>query len=207
MVRHNCQARRLDQSWDPVRAGKTRGRVIRITYICKADRSDVEMFGAQAPNNFTLNVLVEGRNANGSAKTNSRSGAKIYEVQAVANSTIVGNTVTPGATLNTAPVAGSPFSIGYTDVSLSLWRVLSVVEKESTYEITAIAHEQDKYSVIEKAVSFVPRDVTQLAEKPDPVANLQLQKSSMRRLTKCCNTSPLTGNSRHAQMSMKSGSL
>ena len=165
---------------DPVRAGKTlAGRVASgsTTTSVKLDRSDVDMFGAQAPNNFTLNVIVEGRNADGSAKTNSRSGAKIYEVQAVANSTIVGNTVTPGATLNTAPVAGSPFSIGYTDVSLTLWRVLSVVENESTYQITAIAHERDKYSVIEKSgFTFVPRDVTQLAEKPDPVANLQLQE-------------------------------
>ena len=167
---------------DPVRAGKTvSGRVIAgsTTTSVKLDRSDSDMFGAQAPTDFTLNVIVEGRNDDNSAKINSRSGAQIYEVQAVANSTIVGNTVTipSGEELNTAPVAGSPFSIGYQGLSLSLWRVLSVVENETTYEITALSHEEDKYSVIESpGFEFNPRDVTQLAEKPDPVTNLKLQE-------------------------------
>ena len=165
---------------DPVRAGKTvSGRVIAgsTTTSVKLDRSDVQMFGTQAPTDFTMNVVVEGRNTDGSVKTNSRSGAKIYEVQAVAGSTIVGNTVTPGSTLHTAPVAGTPFSIGYAELNLSLWRVLSVVENETTYQITAIAHERDKYSVIEKeGFLFNPRDITQLAEKPDPVTNLRLQE-------------------------------
>jgi predicted phage tail protein len=167
---------------DPVRAGKTvSGRVIAgsTTTSVKLDRSDSEMFGAQAPTDFTLNVMVEGRNTDGSAKTNSRSGAKIYEVQPVAGSTIVGNTVTPGSTLHTAPVAGTPFSIGYAELNLSLWRVLSVVENESTYEISAVAHEGEKYTAIESeeaSFRFAPRDITQLAEKPDPVTNLVLQE-------------------------------
>ena len=167
---------------DPVRAGKTvSGRVTSgsTTTSVKLDRSDVDMFGTQAPSTFTLNVITEGRNDDGSVKTDPRTGAIIYEVQAVADSTIVGNTVTPGEALNTAPVAGSAFSIGHDGLSLSLWRVLSVVENEATYEITALAHEQDKFSVIEETgYTFTPRDVTQLAEKPDPVTNLRLQEIS-----------------------------
>jgi predicted phage tail protein len=162
---------------DPVRAGKTvAGRVTSgsTTTAIKLDRSDVDMFGTQAPSTFTLNVITEGRNADGTAKTDPRTGALIYEVEAVADSTIVGNTVTPGATLNSAPVAGSAFAIGYDGLALSLWRVISVVENEATYEITALAHERDKYSVIEASHTFTPRDVTQLAEKPDPVTNLTL---------------------------------
>ena len=164
---------------DPVRAGKTvAGRVTTgsTTTSVKLDRSDVDMFGTQAPSTFTLNVITEGRNADGSAKTDPRTGALIYEVQAVADSTIVGNTVTPGETLNSAPVAGSAFAIGYDGLALSLWRVLSVVENEATYEITALAHEKDKYSVIEASHTFTPRDVTQLAEKPDAVTNLVLEE-------------------------------
>ena len=164
---------------DPVRAGKTvAGRVTSgsTTTAVKLDRSDVDMFGTQAPSTFTLNVITEGRNADGSAKTDPRTGALIYEVQAIANSTISGNTVTPGETLNSAPVAGSAFAIGYDGLALSLWRVLTVVENEATYEITALAHERDKYSVIEASHTFTPRDVTQLAEKPDPVTNLILEE-------------------------------
>ncbi len=164
---------------DPVRAGKTvAGRISSgsTTTSVKLDRSDVDMFGAQAPSSFVLNVITEGRNDDGSAKTDPRTGALIYEVQVVSGSTIVGNTITPGSTLNSAPVAGSAFAIGYEGLALSLWRVLSVVENESTYSITALAHEKDKYSIIEASHTFTPRDVTQLAEKPDPVTNLQLEE-------------------------------
>jgi predicted phage tail protein len=165
---------------DPVRAGKTvAGRVTSgsTTTAVKLDRSDVDMFGTQAPSTFTLNVITEGRNADETAKTDPRTGALIYEVEAVADSTIVGNTVTPGTELNSAPVAGSAFAIGYDGLALSLWRVLSVVENEATYEITALAHDRDKFSVIEQTgFTFTPRDVTQLAEKPDAVTNLVLEE-------------------------------
>tara|TARA_R100000278_G_scaffold51744_1_gene43720 strand:+ start:65 stop:1777 length:1713 start_codon:yes stop_codon:yes gene_type:complete len=115
------------------------------------------MFGTSVPATFTFNaVLADGT------------------VQAVAGSTISGNTVTPGETLRSAPLAGATYAIGYTDVSLSLWKVLSVEENESTYAITALAHERDKYGVIEASHTFTARDVTQIAEKPDPVTNLIL---------------------------------
>jgi len=162
---------------DPVRAGKTvGGRVIdgSTTTSVKIDRSDVDMFGQQTPSTFTLNVITQGRDENGNAKIDTRTGALIYEVQVVANSTISGNTVTPGATLNSAPITGSVFAIGYTGLGLSLWRVVTVEENESTYAITALAHERDKYSVIEEGYTFAPRDITQIAEKPDAVTNLTL---------------------------------
>ena len=164
---------------DPVRAGKTvAGRISSGSTIdsVKIDRSDVDMFGAQAPSSFVLNVITEGRNDDESVKTDPRTGAIIYEVQVVSGSTIVGNTITPGSTLNSAPVAGSAFTIGYDELLLSTWRVLSVVENESTYGVTALAHDSRKYAAVEAAHSFSPRDVTQLAEKPDPVTNLRLQE-------------------------------
>ncbi len=168
---------------DPVRAGKTvAGRVTSgsTTTSVKLDRTSSDMFGTQVPSTFTLNVITEGRNSDGSAKIDPRTDALIYEVEAIAECTISGNTVSmpSGTTLNSAPVAGSAFSIGYDGLSLSLWRVLSVVENEATYAITALAHERDKYSVIDADHTFTPRDVTQLAEKPDPITNLRLQEIS-----------------------------
>ena len=171
---------------DPVRAGKTvAGRVTSgsTTTSVKLDRTSSDMFGTQVPSTFTLNVITEGRNSDGTAKVDPRGARKdalIYEVEAIAGCTISGDTVTlPSDTqLNSAPVAGSAFSIGYDGLSLSLWRVLSVVENEATYAITALAHERDKYSVIDADHTFTPRDVTQLAEKPDPITNLRLQEIS-----------------------------
>ncbi len=147
---------------DPVRAGKTvGGRVIdgSTTTSVKIDRSDVDMFGQQTPSTFTLNIVL-------------RDGT----MQVVGSSTISGNTITPGATLNKAPLTGAPFAIGYTGLGLSLWRVVTVEENESTYAVTALAHERDKYSVIEESHTFAPRDITQLAEKPDAVTNLALSE-------------------------------
>jgi predicted phage tail protein len=168
---------------DPVRAGKTvAGRVTSgsTTTSVKLDRTSSDMFGTQVPSTFTLNVITESRNSDGSAKIDPRTDALIYEVEAIAECTISGNTVSmpSGTTLNSAPVAGSAFSIGYDGLALSLWRVLSVVENEATYAITALAHERDKYSVIDADHTFTPRDVTQLAEKPDPITNLRLQEIS-----------------------------
>ena len=145
---------------DPVRAGKTlAGRITSgsTTTSVKLDRTATDMFGASVPATFTFNVVL----ADGT-------------VQVVGDSTISGNTVTPGSTLNSAPLAGATYAIGYSDVALSLWKVLSVEENESTYAVTALAHERDKYGVIEASHTFTSRDVTQIAEKPDPVTNLVL---------------------------------
>jgi predicted phage tail protein len=145
---------------DPVRAGKTvGGRVIdgSTTTSVKIDRSDVDMFGQQTPSTFTLNIVL-------------RDGT----MQVVKGSTISGNTITPGSTLNKAPLTGAPFAIGYTDLTLQLFRVVTVEENESTYSVTALAHEREKYAVVEEGHTFAPRDITQLAEKPAAVTNLAL---------------------------------
>ena len=70
---------------------------------------------------------------------------------------------------------------------------LSVVENEATYAITALAHERDKYSVIDADHTFTPRDVTQLAEKPDPITNLRLQEISFEEGDKVLQRVAITG--------------
>ena len=154
---------------DPVRAGRVvAGRVTSgstITQV-KLDRSDTEMFGANAPSSFVFHsVDVDGN----------------YFF--VHDCTIVGNTVTLGTALNAlsearkAPAAGAPFNIGYADVKLTQWRVLTVAEGDGIYEVTAAAHERFKYDIIEdSSFSFGTRTVSQLGEKPDPVTNLQLEE-------------------------------
>jgi predicted phage tail protein len=154
---------------DPVRTGRVvAGRVTSgstITQI-KLDRSDTEMFGANAPSNFVFHSIDTDGNY----------------IQ-VPNSNIVGNTVTLGTALNAlsearkAPAAGAPFNIGYSDINLTQWRVLTVEEGEGVYLVTAAAHERNKYDIIEdSSFTFGARTVSQLGEKPDPVTNLQLEE-------------------------------
>ncbi len=137
---------------DPVRSGRVvAGRVTSgstITQI-KLDRSDTEMFGANAPTNFEFHTIdTDGK-----------------YIQ-VGSSNIVGNTVTPGSTPSIAPTAGAPFNIGYADVNLTQWRILTVEEGDGVFNVTAVAHERNKFSIVEDPnFSFGARTVSQLAAK------------------------------------------
>ena len=147
---------------DPLKAGTTvSGRITSgsTTSSIKLDRSDTEMFGAQAPSTFTLNLILPDGT---------------YEQKA--DCTIVGNTVTPSSAFSQAPVAGAPFAIGYEQVLLSTWRVLAVVEDDETYAITAVSYDRRKYDFIEQDIEFTPRDVTLLNEPPAAPTNLDVQE-------------------------------
>ncbi len=148
---------------DPVRAGRVvAGRISSgsTTSAIKLDRSDTEMFGANAPSDFVFHTMLPDGSYFQSSSSN-----------------IVGNTVTPGSTPSIAPTAGAPFNIGYSDVNLTQWRVLTVEEGEGVYAVTAAAHERNKYDIIEdSSFTFGTRTVSQLGEKPDPVTNLQLEE-------------------------------
>lgn len=55
----------------------------------------------------------------------------------------------------------------------SLWRVLSVSEKDQAqYDITALAYNDSKYNFVEANYALQFRDVTNLNVKPEPPANL-----------------------------------
>ena len=154
---------------DPVRTGRVvAGRVASgstLTQI-QLDRSDTQMFGENAPVGFEFHTI----DADG-------------KYTQVGSSTIVGNTVTLGTALNAlssprkVPAAGAPFQIGYRDVILTQWRVLTVEEGDGIYTVTAAAHVREKYDIIEDAnYVFPPRSYTQLGETPDPVTNLVLEE-------------------------------
>ena len=145
---------------DPVRAGQSvSGRCASgsTTTSIKLDRSDTDMFSGSAPSSFTINVVLP----DGTLGIQS-------------GSTISGSTVTPGAALTAAPTAGAPFSIGWSEINLSTWRVISVVENsEGTYTVTASAYNSNKYAHIERNQILERRDVSNLNEPPEAPTNLQ----------------------------------
>ena len=143
---------------DPVRAGVVRsGRCTSgsTTTRVRLDRTDVDLFPSGPPDSFTLNVLLP-------------SG----QLAIVAGSTLVGNSIYPGATLAEAPVAGAPWTIGDSRVAMSTWRVLSVKEDKETFAITAVAYNSTKYDYIERDVPLSQRDVSDLNEPPLAPSNL-----------------------------------
>ena len=130
---------------DPVRSGQSvSGRCIAgsTTTSIKLSQSDTDLFGGSAPSTFTINVVLP----DGS-------------LGQAAGSTIVGNTVTAGSALSLAPTEGAPFSIGFSGLNLSTWRVVSVTENsEGTYTITASAYNSSKYAHCLLYTSPSPRD-------------------------------------------------
>ena len=145
---------------DPVRAGQSvSGRCIAgsTTTSIKLSSSDTELFGAAAPSSFVFNVVLPDG-------TLGKDG----------DASIVGNTVTPSAALSLAPTAGAPFSIGWSQLALSTWRVIAVTENtEGTYTVTASAYNASKYAHIERNQILERRDVSNLNEPPDAPTNLQ----------------------------------
>ena len=145
---------------DPVRAGQSvSGRCIAgsTTTSIKIKGSDTELFGGSAPSSFTINVVLP----DGS-------------LGKASGSTIVGNTVTPGSALSLAPTQGAPFSIGFAELNLSTWRVVSVTENSGgTYTVTASAYNSNKYAHIERNQILERRPVTLLNDPPEAPTNLQ----------------------------------
>jgi predicted phage tail protein len=145
---------------DPVRAGQSvSGRCIAgsTTTSIKIKGSDTELFGGSAPSSFTINVVLP----DGS-------------LGKAPGSTIVGNTVTPGSALSLAPTQGAPFSIGFAELNLSTWRVVSVTENSGgTYTVTASAYNSNKYAHIERNQILERRPVTLLNDPPEAPTNLQ----------------------------------
>jgi len=144
---------------DPVRAGVSRsGRCSSgsTTTSVKLDRDDVTLFPNGAPSSFWFNVMLpDGTLAN-----------------AIGGSTISGNTVSVGATLDLAPAVGAPWTIGLQEVATSTWRVLSISEGQDTFGITAVAYNASKYDYIERDVPLSTRDVSDLNEPPLAPTNL-----------------------------------
>nr|BAR34090.1 phage tail protein [uncultured Mediterranean phage uvMED] len=145
---------------DPVRAGQSvSGRCIAgsTTTSIKLSSSDTELFGAAAPPSFVFNVVLPDG-------TLGKDG----------DASIVGDTVTPSTALSLAPTAGAPFSIGWSQLALSTWRVIAVTENtEGTYTVTASAYNASKYAHIERNQILERRDVSNLNEPPDAPSNLQ----------------------------------
>jgi hypothetical protein len=90
---------------------------------------------------------------------------------------INGNTITLVTELTQTPQAGSIFVITSDDIRPTLWRVLTVQEQEdSTYGITALWYDYDKFNYIERDVPMTPRDVTNLNVIPPVPSGLTAQE-------------------------------
>lgn len=78
-----------------------------------------------------------------------------------------GRAVGVTSAFSTAPQAGAIWVLASTQVEVQLFRVVQVAESEpGIHEVTALAHNPDKYGAIEQGLALQPRDITVLSSTP-----------------------------------------
>ena len=92
-----------------------------------------------------------------------------------------GRTVGVTSAFSTAPQAGAIWVLASTQVEVQLFRVVQVAESEpGIHEVTALAHNPDKYGAIEQGLALQPRDITLLSTTPAAPTGLAVTESLYR---------------------------
>ncbi len=145
---------------DPVRSGLRRGGKIAsatTTAIVADDSTNTDL---DATNNATLSVILP----DGSLETKTIS-------------SISGTTINVSSAYSAAPNPNSVFVIQNDTLETSTWRVISVKEKpDLTFEITALAHNSEKYAFVEDGVALPTRTTTVLTSLKDAPSNLEAEE-------------------------------
>jgi predicted phage tail protein len=92
-------------------------------------------------------------------------------------SLIAGAVVTVSPSFSTAPAAGSIWMITTDSLDAQLFRVVSVVEGEEGFDISALAYNPSKYDAIELGLELQTRDITQLNVTPAAPVSVTLTES------------------------------
>lgn len=140
---------------DPMRAGSRRGGLISSGSTTSSIVLDQEL--AINPATHTLSVLLPD--------------GTVEEKQIV---DVAGNVVTV-AELSAAPQQGAVWMLSSIDIEPQLFKVVSVVEEGGgVHSVTGLAHDPQKYDVIENSLVLEPRAITSLTSVPDAPQNIQI---------------------------------
>jgi len=99
-------------------------------------------------------------------------------VETRAVSTIVGNVVTLATALSDTPLVNAVWMLNSEALALQTFRVITIVDAgDGIYEISAVAHNPDKYDFIENDIKLTPRNISILDDKPAAPQNLNITES------------------------------
>lgn len=98
-------------------------------------------------------------------------------VEQRAISLISGRVVTVSSAFSTAPAAGAVWMITTDSLDAQLFRVVSVVEGEDGFDISALAYNPSKYDAIELGLELQTRDITNLTLTPAKPSSVTLSES------------------------------
>jgi hypothetical protein len=155
---------------DPVRAGTRRGGRISAATLNSVTVDNVD--GISVVGGSTLSVVAP----NGT-------------VQTVNALEINGNTIAVAPPFASIPNVNSIWTLDTPDLQTSLWRVLSIVERDDAkYDVSCLSYNASKYNHVENDLALEYRDITNLNEIPDSPENLVaaevLYESGSRALSK-----------------------
>ena len=142
---------------DPMRAGVRRGGRIKTgvstTQVIVDNSSDTDLTSASAA---TLSVILP----NGTLETKPIS-------------SISGGTITVSSAFSAVPQTNAAWVLENTLIELQTFRVVGVTEVEKmAYQITAVAHNPNKYNIIEDGATFPPKTTSTLIAIKDPPSDL-----------------------------------
>lgn len=152
-----CRPGQIIAVSDPVRGGTRRGgRIVAATLSTVTLDAPVSVTGT----GHTLSVLLP-------------TGA--VEVREVAS--ITGVSVTTVTDFSEIPATGAIWILESPNLQSQLFRVVSVVEAEDGIEINALAHNPDKFDVIENGMVLQPRAISVLSAAPATPTNIVVTES------------------------------
>ena len=142
---------------DPVKAGSRRGGRINsaTTTVVTVDNTSATDLSYTGGSELTV-ILPDGT------------------VEQREVSSITGANITVFTAFSQAPNANSLWILESPTLQASTWRVLGVQEDNTTYTITAVAHNDSKYDYIENGEQLEVRDTTNLNVIPDSPTGLQI---------------------------------
>lgn len=144
---------------DPVRAGVRRGG--RLSSGCTDSMLILDAVLDVAAGDLSISVILPDGT---------------LEERSVA--TISGKNVGLNIPLTTAPQQGAIWIATTTAIEPQEFRVLSVLEpKPGQYEITALAHNPDKYDAVEQGLILETRSISQLSTVPDSPSDVQITET------------------------------
>lgn len=142
---------------DPIRGGTRRGgRIVAATLATVTLDAPVTVTGG----GHTLSVILP---------------TGLVETREVAS--ITGVSVTTVTDFSEVPATGAIWILESPNLQSQLFRVVSVVEAEDGIEINALAHNPDKFDVIEDGLVLQPREISVLSIAPAAPTNLIVTES------------------------------
>lgn len=156
---HALRPSQIIQVADEMRAGTRRGGRI-SSATTTAITVDMNVSGISGITSGTLSVILP----DGTLETKNIS-------------TVSTNVITVSSAFSDTPASNAVWMVQTSSVEAQTYRVISVIEAEDGLEVSALAHDPDKYALVEDGLTLSPRSISALSIVPDPPTNLSVSET------------------------------